>query len=147
MRSMKRPTREDAIKCTNLLSNMAQTILQLTESELNEQLTANGRDPKQVVADTKSLITEAIANSSKSKLRQARASLDAHRKNAGSTQRSAIPRDPAIQRNLLDRLLQNNVQLPHALTMAFRDKTNLSDSDLESLLRDLERLGFLSDLL
>lgn len=144
---MKKPTEDDAIKCTNLLGEIAQSIKSLSESELDEQIKASGRDPKKVVADTRALVERTISEFNKSKLTEARAALNAARKSSKPSERSAIPRDPILQKQLLDRLASQSNRIPHRLTMAFRDRTNLSSSDLESMLRDLERLGLLSDLL
>ena len=144
---MKRPTAEEAARCTSVLSEIAQSIDSLSEKELREHVKSSGRDPDKVIADTRSLISSAIANANKSKLRSARAGLDAARRSHKAQPRSSIPRDPVLQRNLLERLASQNAQIPQRLTMAFRDRTNLSHSDLESILRDLERLGLLSGLL
>jgi hypothetical protein len=144
---MKKPTEDEAIKCTNLLGEIAQSIQSLSETELDDQIKMSGRDPKKVVANTRVTIERLIAESNRSKLRDARQALNAARRVSPPAQRSAIPHDPALQRQLLDRLAAQSNRIPQRLTMAFRDRTNLSSSDLESMLRDLERLGLLSDLL
>lgn len=53
-----------------------------------------------------------------------------------------IPKSPGERRSLFEKLLSRN-DLPRDLTLAFRErKGELSDSEIESALEDLEMLGF-----
>jgi hypothetical protein len=55
-----------------------------------------------------------------------------------------IPGDAAARRRLLESLVANDsASLPERLTMAFRDGKELTDSEVESILAALDKLGLL----
>jgi len=58
----------------------------------------------------------------------------------------ALPSDASAQRMLLHRVMTEYPHLQSSLTLQHRDFKTLSDSDVESLLRQLAALGVFEDL-
>jgi hypothetical protein len=131
-------------KLANVLDKLSERVMSLADNELDEELKASGKDPKQVVESMRSDISQLIANNRKQRLRSARVALNNER--SESRRSWTIPADASSRRTLLDQLMLSGRQMPEPLTAAFRDRSSLSDRDIQGILEDLAELGYLNDV-
>lgn len=131
-------------KLVNVLDKLSERVMSLADKDLDEELKASGKDPKQVVESMRADISQLIANNRKIRLRSARVALNKERSEMRRTW--TIPAEASSRRTLLDRLILSGRQMPEPLTAAFRDRNSLSDRDIQGILEDLGELGYLNDV-
>jgi alkanesulfonate monooxygenase SsuD/methylene tetrahydromethanopterin reductase-like flavin-dependent oxidoreductase (luciferase family) len=139
---MKKPTDTETLR--RLWNGLAETVAELPEKDILSETREAGRDPDEVAARMRRSVLAAVKTFRQEKLRNARSTYE--RENARLRSRSsALPATAEERRNLLEASLQRRPDLRDALTLAARDLSGVPDTDVESLLRQLDDLGGLSD--
>ena len=124
-----------------LMSFLAESVAQMTDDQVKEEF---GAEPK---PRTKEILKAALKDCDKQKLREARAEYESATK--GLSLRSYnLPQDKLERRALLSSILSRQSDLrPLAFTAQHRELKDLTDSDVESFLRQLAELGLLAPFL
>jgi hypothetical protein len=120
-----------------LMSFLAESIARMSDSQIEEEF---GKRPK---ARTKEILRAELSSLRKEKLRRARADYESVAKELMSRSYD-LPASRSERRILLSSILSQRPEL-HSLTFTaqHRELRNLTDSDIESLLRQLAELGLL----
>jgi hypothetical protein len=129
-----------------ILDSLAEEITNLTDEEISKlykEATLNP-NPDEGVTNIRVAALTTINALRRKELREARTSYERTALVKQKSRGARIPENLGAQRKLLESLW-NNPQIPQALTMSFRDKKDLSDNDVTSILEDLEELGFLEE--
>lgn len=123
----------------DLADNVVDTILNMSDEELDAELEREGIAPEDAVKAFDSLVDSARMKAGQKSLLRAREELDADKRSA----RSCRPRSAAEARALVRRAAK---ELPQ-MTQAARNAQSgaMSDGDVFDLLDDLEELGFSFD--
>lgn len=139
------------MECPNLhnegeeiLDSLAEEITNLTDEEISKLYKEADLNPDEGVANIRTAALATINSLRRKELQEARTAYDRAVQVKQKSKGARIPENPGAQRKLLESLW-NNPQIPQALTMSFRDRKDLSDNDVTSILEDLEELGFLEE--
>lgn len=127
----------DPIALDRLAETLIDDILNMTDEEILAEVKADGDDPERVAQETRGIFERAIMNFGKLKLLAAKKAVISDRQKSSKV--SQI--DPSAARQKLDRILKKNPKTLDKLTLAARKGEGLSDSDVLSMLQDLEELG------
>lgn len=124
-----------------LMSFLAESVTQLSDDQVKEEY---GAEPK---PRTKEILKAALNDCAKQKLREARTEYESAAK--GLSLRSYnLPQDKLERRALLSSILSRQSDLRSlAFTAQHRELKDLTDSDVESFLRQLAELGLLASFL
>lgn len=123
----------------HLADNVVDTILNMSDEELDAELEREGIAPEDAVKAFDSLVDSARMKAGQKSLLRARRELDADKRST----RNGRPRTAAEARALVERAAK---ELPQ-MTQAARNAQSgaMSDGDVFDLLDDLEELGFSFD--
>lgn len=116
-----------------------------TDQEILTDAAASGVDVKAEAAAVRDLLNEAVLRAKKKRLQIAD---EAHTKSVAElgARAARLPSTPMLRRKLLDRTVRRDPQTKQmVMTLQHRDYDSLSDSDVESALRQLDALGLLDD--
>lgn len=134
MTTHRKPTaREELERIENAL---VESIMEASEQELRQELTAEGSGPDVCVANVDAAIARARAECARQRMETARAELAAWRGHGGKA--GKMSREEARAR--LQQLRSGDAALNTRMMMAARKGEGLSESDLEGLLDDLAEL-------
>lgn len=129
---------------STIIDSLADEALNAPAEEIAELYVSANLDPSRGSDRIANILTETINAYRRRKLGAARVGYD-QLSDRLSTRAHAIPADIKEQRNLLKSICAKSGQA-QALTMRFRDGKDMSDSDVTSILEDLQTLGVLEDL-
>lgn len=130
-----------------VMSALADSVEEVPGHELVEDLQEAGKDPDVVAARTKSVLLEAVRSHRQLALTEARRRYSTAVDDIQRHSHAHQPTPFQDQRTLLAGVLGRDPQIGRALTIQFRDFKSvdeLSDSEVESALRQLSALGFLN---
>lgn len=129
----------------NLMNRLAESMEVTSADELLEEDTGLTADAVERGEGIRNLLLQEVMNYRKSlaeeAMRQHAVTISEFLKNP-----YRLPDDPEAQRGLLQRVFTDYPHLQASLTLQHRDFRNLSDSDVESLLKQLAALGVFEDL-
>lgn len=127
-----------------IMLSIADSIEDATDGDIIEEINAQGRNPDAVAQEVCNVLLNSVKAFHKLKLLDAK---EKYRENVLSLRESfyEFPASPEECRNLLFSAINDNPYIATALTAQFRDFKNLSDDDVLSLLKQLQRLGVLKD--
>lgn len=131
-------------KLENLLDAIEEQFLHASDAELKDDIVAAGEDPDRIANDVQSLIADQLKAHRQSRLLAAKEGFRKAQEKS-KTQRRFFERQPQKARALLEKLIAIHSDIPEGLTMAFREGKEISDDDVQSILEDLEELGFVGD--
>ena len=124
-----------------LMSFLAESVAQMSDDQIKEEY---GSEPR---SRTKDILKATLKDLDKQKLQQARAQYESAA-NELSLRSYKLPPDKSERRDLLSALLTWQPDLRSvAFTAQHRDLKDLTDSDIESFLRQLAELGLLTSFL
>lgn len=123
----------------NLADNVVDTILNMSDEELDAELEREGIAPEDAVKAFDSLVDSARMKAGQKSLLRAREELDADKRSV----RSCRLRSAAEARALVERAAKELPQMTQAARNA--ESGAMSDGDVFDLLDDLEELGFSFD--
>jgi hypothetical protein len=124
-----------------LMSFLAESVAQMSDDQLKEEFAG---DP---VPRTKEVLKAAVKDCKMERLRSARAQYDVASKEL-TTRTYNIPKNISEQRALLASIFGRKPELSAmAITAQHRDLKDLTDSDVESFLKQLVELGLLNTFL
>jgi hypothetical protein len=138
----KKPTQDPLTALMDALAERAETA---SDQEILDDAAASGIDVKAEASQVRDLLHDALLRAKKKRLRQA---AEAHTKSVAElgARAARLPATPALQRDLLDRTVRRKPQTKQmVMTLQHRDYESLTDSDVESALRQLDALGLLDD--
>ena len=120
-----------------LMNALGESVLEMSNEDIEEEF---GSEP---APKTLQILRATAKSFSQEKLLAARAQYEEAR-HAIQAHSFELPSSPAERRSLLDALLASQLaQGAGALTAQFRELSTVTDSDVESTLRQLEALGVL----
>lgn len=120
-----------------LVDMLVEDILQTSDEDLLNEVKERGDDPKAIADRMRALFGRAELAQRRWRLMAAREAVNADaQRRAGQ-----LAKDPAAARRQLDTIMQRFPSATAKLTIAARKGTGMSDSDVLSLLADLEELG------
>ena len=123
-----------------LMSFLAESVAQMSDEQLKEEY---GHEAK---SRTKEVLKAALKDLRTQKLREARAEYESAAKQLSSRLYN-LPSDKSERRALLSAILVRQPDLRSvALTAHHRELKDLTDSDIESFLKQLAALGLLNSL-
>ncbi len=119
-----------------LADALADDILNTSDEDILAELREEGIDPDQLAADMRTRFEKTVIAANKSKLIAAKAAVaaDRGRKSAGA----AVPIDMAQARRRLRSVMESQ-----PMTLAARNETEMTDSEVVGVLEDLKELGVL----
>ena len=124
-----------------LMSFLAESVAEMSDDQVIEEF---GGEPR---PRTREILKAACKDLDKQKLRQARVAYESAAKGL-SSRKYNLPTDGAERRTLLAAMLSRQPELGSvAFTAQHRDLKDLTDSDVESFLRQLGELGLLDPFL
>lgn len=127
-----------------ILDSLAEEITNLTDEDISKLYKEANLNSDEGVANIRTTALATINSLRRKELQEARRAYERTAQVKQKSKGDRIPENPGAQRKLLESLW-NNPLIPQALTMSFRDRKDLSDSDVTSILEDLEELGFLEE--
>ncbi|WP_288903031.1 hypothetical protein [uncultured Sneathiella sp.] len=134
---MRKPNKPSARTELERIENaLIESILQTSEEELRDELSAAGIDPDSEIANVRHVIEQATEESTSKRLGELRMELEAWRGRNLNVSRESLA---SAQKNL-DLIRSGDKELDNKITLAARKGEGLSDSDLEGLLEDLVAL-------
>lgn len=139
---MTRQKSNDHLALDRLAASIVDDILNMTDEEILAEVTADGEDPKQIAQETKDIFERAVASCGKSRLAAARKSVLADRQQGSKV----LQPNPNAARQKMEKILKQHPETLSKLTLAARNGEGLSDSDVFSMLQDLEELGVISPI-
>lgn len=126
----------ERLALNRLADALVEDVLNTSDEDILAELRDEGVDPHQFAASMQARFELAVIKANKAKLIEAKAAVAAdHSRLAGS------PRAPIDMADARRRLRQAMASQP--LTLAARNETDMSDSDVLGMLEDLQELGAL----
>ena len=125
-----------------LADELVADLLQLSDAELLAEARDEGLDPEVEATRVRETISAAIIGSGKTRLKEARAALEAAR---GSGLRGRHPLNINDRRAVLARFASNDDKLRQRLTMAARNGGGITDQEIDDILNDLREIGAIDD--
>jgi len=119
---------------------LEESIAQMSDEELIEEIRADGRDPDVVVSDVRNLFAKITKDHKQKTLRAVQAEMAAAEK-AFYERKPRIPADPDARRQLYMKVAKNHPQF----TMQHRDLAGLPDEDVLQTLEQMDALGLLPE--
>lgn len=139
---MTRNKSNDHLALDRLAEFLVDDILGMTDEEILAEVTADGEDPKRIAQEAKDIFERAIMTCGKARLAAAKISVFSDRQQSSKV----FQLDPSVARQKLDNILRQHPETRNKLTLAARKGEGLSDSDVLSMLQDLEELGVISEI-
>lgn len=136
---------DDGTRMQRLMTALADQAESAADAELLDEAAAAGIDVKGEANRVRTMLLNGVLAAKKERLRQAQR---AHAASLARVGRGAsrIPVDPLARKAMLNRVLQRQPSMREAVvTLQHREFEALSDSDIESVLRQLDALGALDD--
>ncbi len=137
-------TRNYDEELARIMNALAESTLEISEEELDEELREDGDAPERVAEGVRGVLRKAV------KSHQQRNLLAAQKKYEDrllhlDKKKYSLPDSAEEQRNLLMGLLATNSNVRSLLTAQNRDFTDLPDSEVTSYLKQLHELGALDN--
>lgn len=127
-----------------IMDSLAEYVEHAPEEELLEDATVEGESTNETADRVRLILLDAVTQYQQRPLREAR--LAYNKQVAAMQQRTYdLPSTPAERRTLLWACLAKNQQMQAMVTGQFRDFDGMTDSDIESLLKQFADLGLLGD--
>lgn len=126
-----------------LMTGMVESVLSASDEDILNEAREDGRDLNKDLFHTKSTLLASVQESKLHRLREAR---KRHERSVAaiSATKASIPETAEERRNLLTAIFSRNASLKAGvLTAQHRDLKEMTDSDIESLLKELAALGLL----
>lgn len=136
--------RTDAEKLTFISDALADSLVDATDEEILEEARLLGLDSRVEANRVKTLMLETVKTYQQRALREARRAYDAQTQQRARV--AAIPSTPAERRELFSFVIAKQPQYAELLTAQHREFTDLTDTDIQSYLEDLDELGVLEKL-
>jgi hypothetical protein len=134
---------DDAEVLRRLFDALAESSASLPGSEVLAEAREAGENPEAIAAGMRGVALDAVKALRQERLRAARRAYELERAKLAA-HRSGLPATAEARRRLLEAALKAQPEL-RAVTLAARDLRGLPDSDVESLLHQLDALGALPD--
>lgn len=134
---MTRKKSNDHLALDRLAASLVDDILNMTDEEMLAEVVADGEDPKRIAQETKDIFERAITTCGKARLAAARKSIRSDRQKDSRV----LQPNPNAARQKLEKILKQHPETLSKLTLAVINGEGLSDSDVFSMLEDLEELG------
>lgn len=128
-------------KLARLTDILVDDILQTTDAEILSEVEDNGKSVKAEVNSLREILKKAEKQVAKSRLVSARAAIDRQKKAEQVAKGKAIRLSPEDARLALDTILRKHPESTQEFTLAARKGRDLSDTDVMSMLEDLQELG------
>lgn len=122
-----------------LTDALVDDILNMSDEDILAEFQESQGDPERHAADMRALFEKGLIAAHKQHLAVARAGVAADRRKAGGP----APAIDMTKARACLRVVLDTPGLPHKLTLAARKESELSDSDILSMLDDLRELGVL----
>jgi Fic family protein len=136
--------RTDAEKLDAISDALSDSLLGATDEEILEEARLIGLNTSVEAGRVRALMLGTVKAYQQRALREARQSYDAQAQQSAKI--VAIPSTPAKRRELFSFVLAKQPQYAELFTAQHREFTDLTDSDIESYLEDLDELGVLEKL-
>lgn len=134
---MTRDKSNDHLALDRLAEFLVDDILSMSDEEILAEVIADEDDPKQVAQETRDIFELAVMTCRKSKLAAAKMAALSYRQQSSKI----LQLDPNVARQKLNKILKQHPETHNKMTLAARKGEGLSDSDVFSMLQDLEELG------
>lgn len=140
-------SKTDHDRLLNLYDALSQSIIAASEDEIIEEYRQAGEEPAAVAESVRAIFSVQIKQYKQKRLQAARQALEETKKQQSSDglKNKLFSLGGIAKRTVLGSILSKNPDLASSssLTLAFRDQSELSDSDLDSILEDLVELGYI----
>lgn len=130
---------------TAIIFSLADTIEKLTDSEVFDELKQLDKAPEMVAKETRDVLLSSLKAFRKRKFIEAK---ERYKMSIETVETGlfALPATPQERRELLLMVVNDNPYMAKGLlTAQYRDFKDLSDDDVESMLKQLQQLGVLKD--
>ncbi len=137
--------KDDGKRLHALMDALAREEESLSDKAVLEDAAAEGLDAKAEGDRVRSVLLAGLQRAKKERLERAKS---AHVQAVSSIHNAAgaLPADPQRRRRLLSRVVTRRPQMRDAIvTLQHREFDSLSDSDVESALRQLQQLGLVDE--
>ncbi len=136
--------KDDGERLHALANAMADSVEAASDEQLLADARSAGVDPNQAKSRVQQLLRGVVKASKQRRLEQAQAEYKSSVA-AFCAATARIPAVPKQQRELLTHVFQTHPEI-RSVTLQHREFSELTDSDVQSLLRQLEQLGMLEGL-
>ena len=127
------------------MNALAESVAEASDEEILEEARAQGEDPAESAGRVRNVLLDTAKAYLQRRLREAQQQYEAHiAAMRGRTYH--LPASANERWRLFDLVLSREPAMRSALTAQYREFTNLTDSDVESCLKQLEELGLLDEL-
>ncbi len=130
----------------NLMNVLADFAEDASDEDILAEAESRGEDSQVIARKAKEVLSRALSQDARRKLERARTAYD-HQARLMRESRYDLPTSPSERRALLDLVVSRKPDLRSGLTVQFREYSEMSDSDVESCLKDLAELGALGEAL
>lgn len=139
------PPEDDKRRMQRLMMALADQAEAMPDAELLDEATAAGANVQEQAEHMRNLLLRAATRAKKQRLTRALSEHSATVARLG-TKKSRIPKDPREQKAMLDSIIARRPKVrEEAVTLQHREFETFSESDVESVLRQLEALGALDE--
>lgn len=128
-----------------IMNGLAESTLEMSDEELEEELREEGDAPERVAEDVRGVLRRAVKAHRQKNLLAAQKKYE-ERLIHLEKKKYSLPDSIEEQRGLLMGLLAGNSNVRSLLTAQNRDFTDLPDSEVTSYLKQLYELGAIDDL-
>ena len=124
---------------------LAESVAEASDEEILEETRAQGEDPTEAAGRVRNVLLNAAKTYRQRRLREAHQQYEFHiAAMQGKTYH--LPASAIERRRLLDLALSRQPAMRSALTAQYSEFTSLTDTDVESYLKQLQELGLLDEL-
>lgn len=128
-----------------IMFSLADSIEEASDEEVMEDIKCQGKDPDVVAKEVRDILLASVKAYRKRKFAEAKERYKMRVKKV-ETGLFALPATPQERRDLLLIVVNDNPYMAKGLlTAQYRDFKDLSDDDVESMLKQLQQLGVLKD--
>lgn len=143
---MKDNNKVDDLKFQKLMDALAESVLELSDEEVLEEMVLNGEDPEAVAAEVRQVLDEGLLKFKKQRLQEFKKQ---HAEQRAQLEKRviSIPDSPEERRSLLESVFNRMPEYKQPeLTAQYRNLSGIDDQEIEELLRELGQLGVLDEL-
>jgi len=128
-----------------IMNALAESVAEASDEEILEETRAQGKDPTEAAGRVRNVLLDAGKAYRQRRLREAQHQYESHIAAMGARTYN-LPTSAIDRRRLLDLVLSRQPAMRSALTAQYRQFTSLTETDVESCLKQLQELGLLDEL-
>lgn len=128
-----------------IMDALAESVIDSTDEEILEEVREEGLQPEAIAKQVHETLLSSVKKYRKRHLTEA---MEKYQNSVSKiqTEKCDLPSTPEERRTLLSYIFNSKPQIQQMVTAQFRDFNELTDTDVESLLSQIQKLGILKDI-